>query len=130
MTEVRVTAVETNGDRPPHREERYTKASEKASTPSTQREESVADSKKEMTHESDPTRDGVAKINSDVEKTTVAETNGEKTDHEEEHNTEGGERGITQSQIKPQTRHWITKSVQETVTMSESNTTEAQVCSV
>ena len=136
-----MTAIETNGGKPSHEEERYNKVSENVLPASTQREKAVADSK-EIKHESEPARDGVAKhepepardgvakINSDVGKMTVAETNGAKTGRKAERNTEGVKRGTTQSQSKPQTGHWVTKSVQETVTMSESVTTEAQVCFV
>ena len=122
--EIQVAVVETDeDDKPEHGEERYNEVPEKALPPSTHRVEALADSEG-LKRKSDSARDNtVDEVDSDLNEKVVAGTEGEEPDHGEEHEKETNK----ETEAGPKTGHVVAQSVQDTVTIAETDTTEAQV---
>ena len=79
--------------------------------------------------ETDTTRDTVTQVDSEIHKKTVVDTNNTETSgHVKERSNGGGEKGTQSAEAKPAIGHRVTRSGQETVTITEAEATDAQVC--
>ena len=79
--------------------------------------------------ETDTTRDIVAQVDSEIHKKTVVDTNNiETSGHGKERSNGGGEKGTQAAEAEPAIGHRVTGSGQETVTITEAEATETQVC--
>lgn len=127
-----MTVVETNEDMAGYGEERYSGVAEKALPASTQQREEAAADSEGIKHEVGPVVVGdiAPKIGSNLVTKTVSDTNGDKPSHEEEQDKEGGEKRTDKITPEPEIESRATQSVQDTVTITESDTIETQVCYV
>ena len=80
--------------------------------------------------ESDPTRDSVRKVDSDLDKKSVVETNGEEAGDGDEQSNAGDGKATKELDAGAQIEYEATQSVEDTVTITETESTEAQVCLV
>ena len=80
--------------------------------------------------ESDPTRDSVRKVDSDLDKKSVVETNGEEAGDGDEQSNAGDGKATKELDAGAQIEHEATQSVEDTVTITETESTEEQVCLV
>ena len=78
--------------------------------------------------ETDTTRDSATKADLDINKKTVLDTNTEKSGHDMEQSNRAGEKGTKTTETERLIVHRVTQSFQDTVTITKSEATEAQVC--
>ena len=66
-------------------------------------------------------------VDSDLDKTTVVESNGEEAGGVEERSNEGGEKGTNKMEADPKIEHKPTRSVEDTLTVAQPDATESEV---
>lgn len=123
-----MTVVETNEDRAGYgyEVERHSAVPENVLPALTQREEAAAGSEG-IKREAGPIGDILSKVGSDLDTKAVVETNGNKPSHGDAQHEEGGEKRTNENTPGPEIESRATQSAQDTVTISESDTTEVQV---
>lgn len=122
--EVQAAVVETGKHKPGHGEEPNNEVIKTVLSSSTHRKETVADSE-DVKFEPEPPGHAVSKVESGLDKITVVEANGRNPRYREMQTNASGDKGTREMRAEPKTGHGVTQSVEDTVTITESDTTEA-----
>ena len=104
-----------------------TSSSKASSASSSAHRDETAGHQEQAKRESKLLRNIAPKVDSEIDKKMVIDTNGAKSGHGEEQHNEGGHKMAKQMEAECKLRHRATQSVQDTVTITESHATEAQV---
>lgn len=124
---VEITAIETNEYKSRYRIKRNNEVPEKALSTSVHQQEKTKSSLKGVKLESDPRSHTVSSVDSALDKTATVKS---KNNNTKGRSIASGDEATQHIEADPKTEHGATRSVQDTVSIAESDATERQVCSV